>query len=260
MDIAGLIKTLGLTRPLLAFDLETTDSFDGNRMVQLGAQKLFPDGRIEKTNQLVNPGVPISPETTEVHGITDEMVKDCPKFGEMLDEMKDLFGDADLAGYNSARFDYEVICLEFQRQGIKFPFLDDLKQYDALRVFQEHSPRKLANAYEFYTGKNLENAHDAMADIDATLEIMFSQMLREQIDPGEPGSTLESVSKFVKGDNVDWAGKLKYDKRTGQIVYNIGKVKGTPVSSDPGFGNWMLKQDFPEETKDILRRLLGHEN
>ena len=252
-----LIKLLKLTRPLVAFDLETMLHDGVSYIVQVGASKIHPDGVVETINDYIKPPYPIDALTRAVHGITDDDVKDSPTFADKVQEYLAYFGDADLAGYNSVYFDYPVLCEEFARHHARYPILPDLQQYDALSMFRKQRPSRLANAYLHYTGKVLEDAHDAHADITATLEIIAAQALQERVDPSDESldGSLGAVSTYIKRGCLDWSGKIKMID--GTACYNFGKNEGTAVAADTGYARWMLGTDFPEETKQILRELLG---
>ena len=248
--------TLRLSRPLVFFDFETHDTTDP-RICQIGAIKIFPDGTFQEMDQLINPTVKITQGAYEVHGISDEDVADKPTFRQLSRELLEFFGDSDLAGYNSASFDFSVLCAEFQRVGIDYPILEDLQQMDALRIFYHHAPRNLEAALMFYTGKTLEGAHDALCDIRATMEVALAQLLREKEQDTGVGTALAEVSKFTRGESIDWAGKLAKDEATGEIVFSFGANKGVPVRNKPDYVKWMLRADFPSETKKILREIMS---
>jgi DNA polymerase-3 subunit epsilon len=246
---------LKLERPLVVFDLETHDKSDPVHIVQISGVRIPVEGEVTYFNRYVKPPVPVTEGAQEVHGLSDQFLADKPMFGEIASEMYEKFKDADLAGYNSARFDFGVLCAEFLRAGLEFPVLADLKQIDAMRIFYHHAPRNLEAAYTNYTGKVMEGAHDALVDINATAEVLLAQIIREMQNPTEVGFTFQSLSDFTKGDSIDWAGKLV--ELDGEVCYNFGKNQGKPVKHDTGYAYWMLKNDFPQETKSILRRVLG---
>lgn len=258
--MSDIYKTLGsllqLERPLVVFDFETTSNKDPNFIVQIAATKLFPDGKVEYYERYVKPPQPVELGAEAVHGITNEMLEDKPTFEQLKDEVYDVFHDADLAGFNSATFDFNILCQEFARAGVKYPVLDDLRQLDAMRIYHKHYPRTLTTAFKAYTGAGMEGAHDAQADIDATARVLTCQILRERLDPTEIGSSLEEISTFTKGGKIDWAGKLK--EEDGEVCFAFGKNDGLPVKSEPGYARWMLNNDFPEETKNIIRKILDN--
>jgi DNA polymerase-3 subunit epsilon len=246
---------LSLERPLVFFDIETTGiDISRDRIVQISALKLNPDGSKETKTRLINPGVPIPHQATAVHHITDSDVRAEPKFREVSQSIRDFFHDADIAGFNSNRFDLPLLIEEFGRCGISFPE-PDVRLIDVLTIYHKKEPHTLAGAYRFYCDKSLEDAHDAEADVRATLDVFLSQIERYS----DIGSSVDALHVYCESDAiVDYAGKLRRNEK-GEIVYTFGKHKGKSVLDDPGYAEWMLKNDFPESTKRVLRKLLGGE-
>ena len=241
-----------LSRPLVFFDLESTGiDVSRDRIVQISALKLKPDGMRETRTRLINPGMPIPPEATAIHHITDEAVRGQPQFKEIARGILEFFHESDIAGYNSNRYDLPLLVEEFSRCGIAFPE-PGAKLIDVLTIYHKKEARSLAAAYRFYCDKKLEHAHDAEADVEATLEVFLSQIDRYE----DIGTTVEALHVYCESDAiVDYAGKLRRNEK-GEIVYAFGKNKGKNVLQDPGYAEWMLKSDFPESTKSVLRRLL----
>jgi DNA polymerase III subunit epsilon len=244
---------LTLKRPLVFFDLETTGTdIARDRIVQIAVLKLHPDGEEEIRTRLINPGIPIPPSATAVHHITDEAVAEEPKFRDIAKGLSDLFRGADIGGFNSNRFDIPILVEEFGRCSIAFPEQHALL-VDVQVIYHRKEERTLAAAYRFYCGKNLEDAHNAEADVKATLEV-FTQQL-EQYD--DIGSTMEELHRYSNSDTiVDYGRKLMRNEK-GEIVYAFGKNRGKRVLDDPGYAEWMLTGDFAESTKNVLRRLLA---
>jgi DNA polymerase-3 subunit epsilon len=245
---------LTLTRPLVFFDLETTGTDIGrDRMVQIAALKLHPDGKEEIRTRLINPGIPIPASATAVHHITNEAVADKPKFRDIAKGLAEYFRGADIAGFNSNRFDIPILVEEFGRCSIPFPD-PDAKLVDVQVIYHRKEERTLAAAYKFYCNKNLEGAHDAESDVRATMEV-FSKQLEKYDDIG---STLEDLHRYSNSDAiVDYARKLMRNDR-GEIVYAFGKNRGKRILDDPGYAEWMLGGDFPASTKSVLRTLLAN--
>jgi DNA polymerase-3 subunit epsilon len=243
---------LHLTRPLVFFDLETTGTdIARDRIVQIAVLKLHPDGGEEVRSRLVNPGIPIPASATAVHHITDADVADKPKFRDIAKALADLFRGADIAGFNSNRFDIPILVEEFGRCSIPFPE-PDARLVDVQVIYHRKEERTLAAAYKFYCSKSLEGAHDAETDVRATLEV-FKQQLERYDDIG---TTLQDLHRYCNSDAiVDYARKLMRNEK-GEIVYAFGKNRGKPVLDDPGYAEWMLEGDFPQSTKNVLRRLL----
>ncbi|MEW6511564.1 MAG: 3'-5' exonuclease [Bacteroidota bacterium] len=243
---------LTLTRPIVFFDLETTGrDFTRDRIVQIAALKVFPDGNEEMKTRLINPGIPIPPEATDVHHITDADVAGEPRFRDLAKGIHEFFQGADIGGFNSNRFDLPFLVEEFGRCGLEFP-PPDAKLIDVQTIYHKKEERTLAAAYRYYCNKALESAHNAEADVRATLEVFRRQV--EMYD--DIGSTVEEIHAFCEGGLiVDYGRKLMKNQK-GEIVYAFGKNRGKPVLDDPGYAEWMLGGDFPESTKSVLRRLL----
>ena len=244
---------LTLKRPMVFFDLETTGTdISRDRIVQIAVLKLFPDGGEEVKTRLVNPGIPIPASATAVHHITNEDVAEEPKFPEIAKGLAEFFRGADIAGFNSNRFDIPILVEEFGRCSIPFPD-PEAKLVDVQVIYHRKEERTLAAAYKFNCSKTLEGAHDAEADVRATLEVFREQL--EKYD--DIGSTLEDLHRYSNSDSiVDYARKLMRNDR-GEIVYAFGKNRGKRVLDDPGYAEWMLGGDFPVSTKNVLRRILA---
>ena len=246
---------LQLVRPLCVFDLETTGlQITKDRIVQIAVIKLFPDGHSETFNELVNPGQTIPEEITAIHGISNEMVADAPSFQTLAPVLLDFIGAADLAGYNSNKFDIPVLSEELLRCGIDFD-LGDRHFVDVQNIFHKMEQRTLAAAYQFYCGKQIENAHNALYDTLATLEVLQAQTEKYT----DLQNDIAGLSKFstVGNQQADFAGRLAYDENQ-EVCYNFGKHKGKTVAQvlklEPGYYGWMLEADFPLYTKQVLRK------
>lgn len=246
---------LKLDRPLIFFDLETTGvNVTKDRIVQISYIKVFPDGREnEKKTHTVNPTIPIPPESTAVHHITDEMVADKPKFADIAPELREVFRGSDIAGFNSNKFDVPMLVEEFARAGMKFDMINR-KFIDVQNIFHKKEERTLIAAYKFYCGKNLEDAHSADADTQATYEVFLSQLERYEADEDFPRS-VEEFDRYcrMKG-SVDLSGRIVM--KDDVEVFNFGKHKGKPVlqvlKTEPSFYHWVMQGDFPKDTKDVL--------
>lgn len=243
-----------MSKPIIFFDLETTGTDVVNdRIVQFAAVKTFyslGDTGTEK-NVLINPGRPIPKEASEVHHITDEMVHDKPKFTQYAKGLFSFLEGCDYAGFNIIQFDVPFLSEEFSRCGINWPEKDSV-YFDAFHVFREKEKRDLTNAVKFYCNETHEDAHDAMADVRATIKVLFAQTeLYEDLN------SPEKYSAFCANPNaLDLAGKIVLNEQ-GEAVYSFGKDKGKSVKKNPGFGNWMLGQSFPTNTKNIVRSLIS---
>ena len=247
---------LNLKRPLIFFDLETTGiNVTSDRIVELCYIKVFPNGNEESKSMRINPGMPIPPHSTAVHGITDDDVKDCPTFKEVAKELELTFRDSDIAGYNSNKFDVPLLVEEFLRAGVEID-LSKRKFVDVQTIFHKMEQRTLVAAYKFYCGKNLENAHSALADTRATLEVLESQLDRY---PDVLTNDVGFLANFTTVNrNVDFAGRIIYNDKD-EEVFNFGKYKGRKVTDvfrlDPGYYSWMMQGDFALNTKQVLTRI-----
>jgi DNA polymerase III subunit epsilon len=247
---------LKLTRPLAFIDLETTGVNLGiDRIVEIGMVKILPDGNKSVKRKLINPEMPISQPSIDVHGITNEMVKDAPSFKQAANDIKQFLDNCDLSGYNSNRFDIPLLMEEFLRVEVEFD-MKGRKMLDVQKVFHMMEQRTLSAAYKFYCQKNLEGAHSAEADAMATMEILEAQVERYT----QMGNTVESILKFTGEDViVDFARRFIMDK--GTEVFNFGKHKGRPVTevlkAEPQYYDWMMRGDFPLHTKQKLTEILN---
>lgn len=245
-----------LKKPLVIFDLETTGiNVSKDRIIDIYLIKAYPDGKEENLYKRLNPSVPIPNETSEIHGIYDRDVVGCPTFAEVASELNVFIGDADFAGFNSNRFDFPLLVEEFYRTGIDF---DTVKRkfVDAQRIFHVKEPRNLAAAYRFYCDETLENAHSAEADTKATWEIIKAQVDKYSDLP----STVDALHSFSgQNDLVDLAGRIRRNKQ-GEPAFAFGKHKGKTVGQvfkqEPSYFEWMMKGDFPENTKRVISRLM----
>lgn len=250
---------LKLLKPIAFIDLETTGTnLATDRIVELAIVRVSPEGVSTVKRKLINPLLPIPKGASDIHGITNEMVKDAPTFKQVANEVKQFIENSDLAGYNSNRFDIPMLVEEFLRAGMDFS-VDGRKLLDVQRIFHMMEQRTLGAAYKFYCSKILEGAHGAEADASATFEILCAQVERYP----EIGLTVEEICKFCGEDDVvDFA--RRFIKVDSIEVFNFGKHKGRPVvdvlKSEPQYYDWMMKGDFPMHTKqkltEILNRLL----
>lgn len=262
---------ISLDRNLIFFDIESTGlNVVRDRIIQLAMIRYHHDNTppIEKT-WMINPQMPISPEATAVHGISFEDVQHEPVFEQLAAEIYDFIGDADLAGYNSNRFDIPVLMEEFARAGFDFD-IKDRKTIDVQRIFYKMEPRTLSAAYQFYCQQTLENAHDALADVRATVEVLDGQ-LRKYSDTdfvADDGSVLanpvhpsvDALSAFTSDTNtLDVTQRLKYD-HNGIVIFNFGKYIGRPVKEvlerDQQYYQWILNKEFSHQVKKIVREIV----
>ena len=246
---------LNLRNPLVFFDLETTGiDIAKDRIVEISMVKVMPNGEEIVKARRINPGMPIPPESTAIHGITDEDVKDCPKFKEIAKSLAAQIEGCDLAGFNSNRFDIPMLAEEFLRAGVDVD-LNRRKFIDVQTIFHKMEQRNLTAAYKFYCNKDLANAHSAEADTMATYEVLKAQLDRYP----ELENDVNFLSKYSSfTNNVDFAGRMVYNEK-GQEVINFGKYKGRLVEevlkSDPSYYAWIMNGDFPLNTKKMLTEI-----
>ena len=246
---------LKISKPICFFDLETTGvNVSSDRIVEISILKIFPNGNKESKTWLVNPGVPIPLEASNIHGITNDIVKNEPLFKMIASDIKSMINNCDLAGFNSNKFDIPLLAEELLRSEIDFS-LDNVATIDVQNIFHKMEQRTLSAAYQFYCGKSLDNAHSSKADTLATYEVLESQI--EKYDDLE--NNVSFLSDFSKrGKNVDLAGFIKYNEDN-IPCFSFGKHKGKTVDyvleNESGYFGWLLNADFPMYTKKVLTQI-----
>jgi len=246
---------LNLANPLVFFDLETTGiNISKDRIVEIAFLKVFPNGKEESKIRRINPGIPIPQEATAIHGITDEDVKDCPKFKEIARSLAAQIEGCDLAGFNSNRFDIPLLAEEFLRADVDID-LSRRKFIDVQTIFHKMEQRTLSAAYKFYCDRDLESAHSADSDVQATYEVLKAQLERYP----NLKNNINFLSEFSSfNNNVDFAGRMIYNDK-GEEVINFGKYKGRLVTEvlnvDPGYYSWIMNGDFALNTKQKLTEI-----
>ena len=274
---------LNLTKPLVIFDLETTGlDLVKDRIIQISYIKVYPDGKEERGNELINPERHIEPIITQLTGISDEDVKDKPTFKQIAQRLSDQFIGSDFAGFNSNNFDIPLLAEEFLRAGIDFDF-SKCKLIDACSIFRKMERRNLAAAYKFYCGRKMEEdfeAHRADQDTEATYRVLMGQLDKYAPGANEDSekvleNNMQALADFSKmNKNVDFAGRIVWgevkDANGNTVldekgdpkmieVFNFGKYKGMPVTDvlkrDPGYYGWILQGDFTYNTKQVLTRI-----
>ncbi len=248
---------LNLKRPAIVFDLETTGtSITSDRIVEISIIKIQPDGEEVIKTRLINPGIPIPKEATDVHGISDDDVRDAPRFSQIAQNLYEWIRGCDLIGFNSNRFDVPMLAEEFLRSGID-PKFHECNMIDVQVLYHKMEPRNLSAGYKFYTGKTLEDAHSAEADTRATYEILQAQLEKYHDTLTNDIETLSELSSYRK--LVDYAGVLSYGE-DGDVVLNIGKYKGQKLEDvlkrDFGYYSWVMKSEFTLDTKMCFTRIV----
>ena len=246
---------LNLNRPICFFDLETTGTnVATDRIVEMAILKVYPNGNTESKSWLINPEMPIPAEVTAIHGITDEQVATEPTFKQRSREIQQFIQGCDLAGFNSNRFDIPLLAEELLRAELDFDMKNTVA-VDVQTIFHKMEKRTLGAAYTFYCGKNLTDAHSAVADTQATYEVLLAQLERYP----ELENDVKSLAAFsTHSEFVDFAGFIRKDK-SGVPVFGFGKHKGKKVTevleAEPGYFGWLLNADFPRYTKKVLTQI-----
>ena len=263
--------TFNLKKDIVFFDIEATGlNVVRDRIVQIALIKYSKDkAQPQELELMINPGIPISEEAIAVHGITPEMVRNKPTFEQVSNQLYEFIGNADLAGYNSDRFDVPMLMEEFDRCGLQLS-LDNRHLIDIQKIFYKMEPRTLKAAYRYFCGKKLENAHDAMVDVKATVDVFKGQLNRYKdvdyedgdgfVTPAPIKNDMAAISHFLNDQTtVDVTQKLKYDNN-GTIVFNFGKYVGRPVAKtlyeDRQYLNWILEKEFSAQVKQTVKRIV----
>lgn len=247
---------LKLEKPLAVFDLEATGlNINADRIVEIAIVRLDPDGKKTTYCRKINPEMPIPAESTAIHGISDEDVKDAPTLAQALQEIETFIENCDLAGFNSNKFDLPLLAEELLRVGSELD-LAQRKHIDVQNIFHKMEQRTLSAAYQFYCGKELLNAHSALADTEATFEVLEAQIDKYPSLENDV-NFLATFSLYGDVERVDFAGRLAFNEQKA-VIYNFGKHKGKTVErvmkEEPGYFGWMLDADFPLYTKMQLRK------
>ncbi|MBK7872298.1 MAG: 3'-5' exonuclease [Saprospiraceae bacterium] len=260
-----------LDRDLCFMDLEATGlNVIRDRILQIGIIKYFADGREpEELNMIINPGIPISEEAMQVHGILPKDVANKPTFQQVAQKIFDFIGNADIAGYNSNRFDVPMLMEEFARVGIEFD-MSRRRAIDIQRIFYKMEPRTLKAALKFYCDQDMEDAHDAMADVRATVEVFKGQLERYKgvdyldedgnVQKAPIKKNIQELHEFTNDQRfVDATQKLRYD-HNGVIIFNFGKYNNQPaaevLSRDKQYYNWILNKEFSTQVKQIVKKIV----
>jgi DNA polymerase-3 subunit epsilon len=256
---------LNLNRPIAFFDLETTGvNVASDRIVEISILKISPDGSKDIKTKRINPTIPIPIQSSLIHGIYDKDIANEPTFKSIAKSLSDFLADCDLAGYNSNKFDVPILVEEFMRAEVDFD-ISGRRLVDVQNIFHQMEQRTLKAAYKFYCGKQIENAHSAQADIEATYEVFLAQLEKYDGVPFEDRNG--KISTPVKNDikalheftninkNADLAGRIVYNDKNVE-VFNFGKHTGKPVEQvlrdEPSYYSWMMNGDFPLYTKKVL--------
>ena len=251
---------LVLERPLVFFDIESTGTNPyRDRIVEIAVIKVMPDGSRQEVVRRINPSMPIPAGASAVHGIYDDDVKDAPTFDVVAQNLYNYLEGCDLAGYNIVKFDVPMLQEEFKRCGLTLS-MQNRKLIDVFNIFCRLYPRNLTAAYKFFCGGNLEDAHSALADTDATVAVLLGQLAKHPELPRETAGLAE-FSAARDADFIDSEGRLKFSGD--DAVINFGKNSGRRLkdlaAEDPGFLRWMLRSDFSEDVKAVIQKALQGE-
>ncbi len=261
---------LNLDRDIVFFDVETTGlNVVRDKILQIALVKVKKDGTQEELTMLINPGIPIAEEAMAVHGITPKDLANKPSFGQVAQKIWDFIGPSDLAGYNSNRFDVPMLMEEFARVGMEFD-ISKRRLIDVQRIFYKMEPRTLKAAYRFYCGQELTDAHDALADVKATLNVFKGQLSayegKDLLDeegnaiPAPIKNDMKVLHEFTNDLNfLDATQKLKVQS-DGTVVFNFGKHVGQPVmevlSKEKNYGFWIMEKEFSSQVKQIIKQMM----
>ena len=246
---------LKLKRPIIFFDLETTGvDTSRDRIVEISMIRIEPDGEEIVRTRRLNPGMPIPPEATAVHGITDDDVRDCPTFAQVAKSLAEFVRGCDFGGFNSNRFDLPLLVEEFLRVGIDVDF-KQRRFVDVQNIFHKKEQRTLVAAYRFYCDKELDEAHSAAADTRATYEVLQAQL--DRYDDLE--NDIDFLAAYsTRGESADYAGRILYNEQ-GEEVFGFGKYRGERVADvfrrEPSYYAWMMNGDFPLYTKKVITEI-----
>jgi DNA polymerase-3 subunit epsilon len=263
-----------LTKDLIFFDVESTGlNVVRDRILQIALIKYSPNkDEPEELSLLINPGVPVPDESYAIHGISAQDVANKPTFGQVAEQIYKFIGDGDLAGYNSARFDVPILMEEFARVGMELS-MEGRSSVDVQRIFYKMEPRTLSAAMRYYCNKELEGAHDALADVRATVDVLKGQLQRydgvdlivdeEKTIPAPIVNDVKALHDFTSDlKTIDATQRLKYNA-DGIIVFNFGKYANQTVSEvlkkDKNYYNWIITKDFSSQVKQIIKRIYNEQ-
>ncbi len=247
---------LQLKNPIIFLDLETTGiDASKDRIVEICLIKISPNGDQETKTRRINPEMKIPKESSDIHGITDEDVADCPRFRDIAKSLAVYIEGCDFGGFNSNKFDIPLLVEEFLRAGVDID-IKKRKFIDVQNIFHKLEQRTLVAGYKFYCGKDLTNAHSAEADTLATFEILEAQIEKY---PDELQNDVDFLAEFSsRGKSVDFAGRIVYDEN-GVEVFGFGKHKDKSVAevfrNEPGYYAWMMSGDFPKYTQKVITEI-----
>lgn len=244
-------------KPIAFLDIEATGiNFRTDRIIELAIVLVRPDGQRDTHHFLFNPQRPIPAESSAIHGITDEDVKDCPAFSEVAPHIRDLLAGCDLGGYNVIHYDIPLLEVEFERAAIKFE-TENRRIIDAQKIFHKREPRDLTAALKFYCDDFHADAHGALGDVEATIRVLEGQFAKY---PDLPRA-VDPLAEFCDQRDPNWADrKGRFKWHNGELIVNFGKKQGQTLrdiaKNEPGFLRWMITNSFPPDVTAIARNAL----
>jgi len=257
--LAKIAQLIPLDKPLVVFDLESTGlSVTMDKIIEVAYLKIFPSGQVKKGEMLINPEMNIPAEAVEIHGISDDKVKDAPTFKAKAQELWEIFNDCCYGGFNVLTFDLPLLRREFLRAGMDFDYAN-AKVIDAKIIYHYLEPRTLAAAYKFYCKKEHDEAHNALADVEVAAQVLQKQL--EKYSETRNWDFIHKIHHAADDRFVD--NDRKFFWRNGEAHFSFSKYKGRPLAEivklDAGFLEWILTADFSQETKDIIIKALNGE-
>ena len=258
---------LNLRNPVCFFDIESTGTnVTHDRIIEIAVIKVMPNGEIIRKSNLLNPTIPIPPESSVFHGIQDGDVKDKPTFKEVARDYARFLEGADLAGFSILKMDVPMLVEEFIRANVEFDY-QKKKIIDSQKIFHLMEKRTLAAAYRFYMEKEMEDSHTAEADTEASMQVLLAQLQKydgqDVTDAsgrkvGVIRNDMEVLGQLISADMVDLAGRMIRNEK-GEEIFNFGKHKGKKVTAvlkdEPAYYDWMMNGDFPQDTKRKLTEI-----
>lgn len=251
--INELIK---LDKPLVVFDLETTGlAINMDKIIEIAYLKIMPDGRSIQDDIFLNPEMSVSSEATEIHGLTNDDLADKPTFREKAQELWEIFSNSYYSGFNIINFDLPMLKREFLRVGMDFVY-ETAQIIDSKVIYYSMEPRTLSAAYKYYCGQEHLDSHCASADVEAAAKI-----LEKQLEKYQEIRDWEFVNHLHRGSGGHYLGsERKFYWRNGEAYLAFSKYRDTPLAevarTDPLFLEWMIKADFADETKQIIKKAL----
>lgn len=254
-----IIKLLKLDKPLVVFEIETTGlAVSEDKIIELAYIKIWPDGRIKKEEMILNPEMPISPESSTVHGLSDQDVEDKPTFREVSQELWEIFNNCYYSGFNIINFDLLILRREFMRIGMDFDY-KEAQVVDSKIIYQYMVPRTLSAAYEYYCRKEIKEDHTALGGVEAAAKILLKQL--EKYQEARDWKFINKTHHTVIYNGETYIdNERKFYWRRGKAYFAFSKYKGKPLDeiakTDKVFLQWILSSDFSEETKSIVKKAI----